>query len=475
MQIEAMKRVHLMGVGGAGMSGLALLLKELGLDVSGCDMVRTFYVEKLLQHGIEFVAGHHKDHLSTFKPDLLIYTSAISQDHPEIQEARERGIRVARRAEVLSLLFNHRSGIGVAGTHGKTTTSSMISLIAEQARMDPTVALGGELCDIGCNAKIGHGQYMVAELDESDGSFELFNSEIAVVTNIDWDHVDHYPTLECVVGAFDRFLHNLKPNGLAVVCGEDKGTSRLLSEHHYPRLETYGWGNSWDWGAVNVTHLQGGGVVYTVLHEGNEMGDVKLRVSGEHNVLNSLAACAVAFSIGIPFDVTARALSGFRGAKRRLQYIGGNEDVDIYDDYGHHPREIRATLETVRKIFPSRRIVVVFQPHRYTRTAAMYREFAEVLSIADEVFLLPIYGADEKPMDGVDSKLIFNSFSSRGIPRCTLCATFAEAEERLLGNLRKGDLLLTVGAGNVCSIGKKLADKIGKRETSTKDALVISA
>lgn len=464
-RIESVRRAHLMGIGGAGMSGLALLLKELGIEVTGCDMARTSYIDRVIQKGIRFESGHAAEHIRAFEPDLLVFTSAISSDHPEILAARQEGVRVARRAEVLSRIFNARRGIGVAGTHGKTTTSSMIALVLEAAGAQPTVALGGELCDIGCNAKLGSGEFMVAELDESDGSFELFDCEIALITNVDWDHVDHYPSHDSVVAAFHRYLDRLKPGGRAIVCGEDPGGERLLREREGrgEHLESYGFGGGWDWGAVEITHTYGGGVSFEVLRHGTSIGRISLRVSGEHNVLNALAACAAAVRVGIPFETVVQALRGFRGAKRRLQYVGSHAGYDIFDDYGHHPREIQATLASLRSIFPGRRLIVLFQPHRYTRTSAMYAQFAEVLATADEVILLPIYGADEDPLPGVGSHLIAEAYPSAARSRVRLVASFPEAVEAALSRAQEGDLFLTVGAGSIASLGKRILEAMLSR------------
>jgi len=293
-----------MGIGGAGMSGLALLLKELGYEVSGCDVNRTSYVDRVIEKGIDFVIDHEMGHLDAYSPDLLIYSSAIPDQNEELQEAFRRDIIVAKRADVLSWLFNSKKGIGIAGTHGKTTTSSMIAMILEQAGLEPTVAIGGELCDIGVNAKLGSGPYMVAELDESDGSFEGFAPEITIVTNADWDHVDHYPDITSVLNAYQRFMAKTKDGGTAIVCGEDSGIRKL-----YPLIssvtttETYGFGTGWDWGACNLVHLEGGGVLFSVYHQGKEICEMKLSISGDHNILNSLAAIVVARRLNIPFSL----------------------------------------------------------------------------------------------------------------------------------------------------------------------------
>lgn len=458
-------KIHLMGIGGAGMSGLALLLKGMGCQVSGCDAAKTSYSKKLVQGGMEVLMGHDEAHIGRFMPDLLVYTSAIEDSHPEIVEARRLGVTVAKRAEVLSAIFNSKRGFGVAGTHGKTTTSSMLALIAERHGISPTVAIGGELCDIGCNAKLGTGDVMVAELDESDGSFELFEPEVAVVTNVDWDHVDHYGSVHDVLDAFLRFVGGMKDGGALVICADDGGNQELLRRIEFRdkciRVLKYGWGTSWDWGAANVCHIDGGGVAADVYRDGKFCGELRLRVSGEHNVLNALGACAAAEMMGVPFKASSSILSSFSGAKRRFQRVGSSGGVDVFDDYGHHPREIQATINAARGAFPGRRLIVVFQPHRYTRTSAMYGDFARVLALADKALVLPIYPADEKPISGVSSSLIVDNFPE-GASSPVLCGSFDEAVNTLSGFCRQGDVVLTVGAGNVSCLGERIVNALGE-------------
>ena len=465
-KLDKYKRFHLMGIGGAGMSGLALLLSQLGYEVSGCDVAHSCYVDKISKRGIDFKIGHGKDHIEEFAPDALVCSSAIPAGNAELKFASSKGIPIFKRAEVLSWLFNDRSGIGVAGTHGKTTTASMIGLMFELANMNPTVAIGGELCDIGGNAKLGKGPHMIAELDESDGSFELFRSEVAVVTNADWDHVDHYPHFHSVVNAFERFLCNRKDDGVAVLCGEDKGVQVLIEDSALDNVITYGWGTSWDWGAIDVSHKAGGGTSFKVLHKGKFIDTVELRVSGDHNVLNALAACAVANLYSIPMEVIKEALKRFSGAKRRLQHMGKIGEVDIFDDYGHHPSEINATLMALKKIFPERRITAIFQPHRYTRTAAMYKEFAESLMVADKVFLMPIYPADEAPIEGVSSSLIYNAIIDKNREKFSLCSNSDEVVDRVCEGVKSGDVILTIGAGDVFMVGDKIIKILQGRDLS---------
>ncbi len=465
-----------MGIGGAGMSGLALLLRQFGMNISGCDVSHTHYIHKIATQGIKFSLGHDKNHLDVYKPEAVIYSSAIPSDTEELLEARRKGILTFKRAEVLSWLFNMRKGIGIAGTHGKTTTASMTGLILENAGLDPTVAIGGELCDIGGNAKLGSGAHMVAELDESDGSFELFRSHVAVVTNADWDHVDFYPNFNSVLKAYKRFLENRAEEGTAIICGEDKGLSILLQNNIQGKYLTYGWGNGWDWGARDVRHTPGGGVSYTVCRKGSPVCDIVLQVSGEHNVLNSLAACAAADSAGIPLELSAQALRSFRGAKRRLQHMGfiNRMNVDIYDDYGHHPREVSATLSTLKKMFPDRRLTAVFQPHRFTRTAAMYREFAEVLSLADGLFLLPVFPADEIPIEGVSSTLIGDLVMQKGHGEYALCNDMDEVVNRICSSVKEGDVITTIGAGDVSIVSEKIMQRL-ERKGVTLDAVAVKA
>ncbi len=451
------KRIHLMGIGGAGMSGLAILLRQIGAEVSGCDLFQTSYMKALKSKNIPIEMEHDARHIDKFSPDILVFSSAIPSDHPEILKAWQNGISVARRAEVLSLIFNSRRGVGVAGTHGKTTTSSMISLIAEMAGTDPTIAIGGELSDIGTNAKLGSSDYMIAELDESDRSFVYFHPEIAIVTNIDWDHRDHYITFKSVTDAFYEFLSNCKNGRRIILCMEDNGINAIRAD--YPigdGIITYGWGTSWNWGATEVVHHMGGGVSFTLNHDGIPLCTVNLAVSGEHNVLNALAASAASYEMGLSIAEICKGLSVFSGAKRRLQKTGSVDDILIYDDYGHHPNEISATLNAVRKIFPERRLVAVFQPHRFSRTAALYKEFATALSLADRAFILPIYGSDEQPIEGVSSKMIIDAVSEDNRSHCELSGNFDDVVKSVCSVARNGDLILTIGAGSVGTLGKKI-------------------
>lgn len=466
VDLNKIRNIHLMGIGGAGMSGLALLFHELGFNVSGCDMGRNSYAEKIEKRGVKVLYGHDVKHLDDCHVDLLAYSSAILPSNAELIEARRRNIPVLKRAELLSLLFDSKKGIGVAGTHGKTTTTSLISFILEQADMKPTIAVGGELCDIGCNAKIGTGEYMVAELDESDESFEYFHPYFSVVTNVDWDHVNQYPSIQAVADAFVRFLSNIKPDGRLFLCGEDSGVRRVIAElpeDLKQKMFLYGRDPSFDFYATDIQYHCGGGLSYTFYAKGKKMGTIDLVISGEHNVLDSLAACGVAYELGVPFAIVQKSMRMFHGAKRRLQMRAMCPDnILVYDDYGHHPREMEATLNAVRLMYPDRRIVLIFQPHRYTRTQALFGQFARVLASVPQAVLLPIYAADERPIEGVSSKLISAEVARLG-GNCILASNKIEAADKVLEIVRPGDFILTEGAGDVYVIGDLIVQELNKK------------
>ena len=431
------------------MSALAILLKAHGLDVSGCDLKTPHYD----LGSIPFTLSHSESHIDTYKPDALILSSAIRHDNPEVVSAVSKGIPIFSRAQALSYLFNRSDGIGIAGTHGKTTTTSMTGLIFLKAGKNPTVYVGANVPDIGTNAVSGSGSQFIAELDESDGTFELFTPSVAIITNADWDHVDHYPAREDVIKAFTRFSDGRKQGGTLILCAEDEGASRVYENCDKNRGEIlrYGWGKSWDWGAYDLTKTHGGGISCRVSHHGREIGALTLTVSGEHNVLNSLAAIAAADLRGIDFGTSSEILHDFHGSERRMQVKGETfSGILVMDDYAHHPSEIRATLEAVRGIYPERRLVVVYQPHRFTRTAMFAGEIAAALSLAAKAYVLPVYAASEKEIPHSSSDEIIRLSNGR-----IHAATIEDAPGILRDELKPGDLLLTMGAGDVYSLGEK--------------------
>ena len=451
--LNHISRVHLMGIGGAGMSALAVLLKAHGLIVSGCDLKSPHYD----LGSIPCEIPHSRNHIDTYKPEALILSSAVSRDNPEVVYALEKGVKILSRAQALSSMFNRSFGIGIAGTHGKTTTSSMTGLIFLKAGLNPTVYVGANVPDIGTNAVSGSGPHFIAELDESDGTFELFTPQIAIITNADWDHVDHYPTREAVIEAFVRFSDGRKEGGTLILCAEDEGASKVFDMCGKSRGEIlrYGWGKNYDWGAYDITRNHGGGISCRVSHNGHEAGTLSLSVSGEHNILNALAAISAADICGVDFAESSEILRGFHGSERRMQVKGITPDnVLVMDDYAHHPSEIRATLEAVRGIYPERRIVVLYQPHRFTRTAIFAGDIARSLSMADRAYILPVYSAGEKecPHSSSEEVIRLSSGNIRAV-------SFDEADDVLRSELLPGDLLLTMGAGDVYRTGEKFLDE----------------
>ena len=439
-----------MGIGGSGMSALALLLEAEGFEVSGCDLHEPHYDLGT----IPFQLNHSERHIDTFKPQALILSSAVSRNNPEVLRAKEKGIIILSRAEALSTLFNKSQGIGIAGTHGKTTTSSMTGLIFLKAGLKPTVYVGANVPDIGGNAVLGSGPHFIAELDESDGTFELFSPQVAIITNADWDHVDHYHERNDVIKAFTRFADGRRENGTLIICAEDEGASEVFGLCSKSRGEIlrYGWGKSFDWGAYDINKTHGGGISFRVARKGKELGLVELSVSGEHNVLNALAALSAADVCGTDFSVSAEILREFHGSERRMQVKGLTpDDILVMDDYAHHPSEIRATLNAVKGIYPERRTVVIYQPHRFTRTAKFAGDIAAVLDTAEKSFILPVYSAGEKECPHSSSQEIIRLSKKNNIKP----VDFSEALTALKNELRPGDILLTMGAGDVYRIGEK--------------------
>ena len=446
-------RVHLMGIGGAGMSALAKLLQARGITVTGCDLHEPHYDLT----GIACIIGHSESHITDLKPNALILSSAIHQDNPEVIYAQSHGIPIISRAQALSSLFNQSHGIGIAGAHGKTTTSSMTGLIFLKAGKNPTVYIGANVPDIGSNAVSGTGEHFIAELDESDGTFELFHPSTAIITNADWDHVDHYPTRESVIQAFTRYADGRKDGGTLILCAEDDGASQVceLCDKSRGTILRYGWGKSHNWGAYDVEASHGGGISCTVSHNGQELGRLELSVSGEHNILNALAAIAVAHTWGIDFMASARILKDFHGSERRMQVKGiTDSDILVMDDYAHHPSEIAATLKAVRSIYPNRRLVVVYQPHRFSRTAKFAPEIARALCQADKIYVLPVYSAGEQAIPHSSSDEVVQYGAGKILP-----ITFGTAGEILKSEVKQGDILLTMGAGDVYKLGENFVNE----------------
>ncbi|MGE4296399.1 MAG: UDP-N-acetylmuramate--L-alanine ligase [Desulfovibrionaceae bacterium] len=447
------KKIHMVGIGGSGMSGIAEVLLNLGYEVAGSDMADSAVVKRLRGCGATVHIGHKAEHLG--EAHVLVKSTAVTMANPEVAEAVRRGIPVIPRAEMLAELMRLRTGIAVAGTHGKTTTTSFLAAIFDAAELDPTVIIGGRLNAYGSNARLGGGEFLIAEADESDGSFLCLFPISTVVTNVDADHLDYYADQNAIDAAFTTFMNKIPFYGVNVVCGDDPGVARLLP--HIKRLVlTYGFGahNTLRGEVVEL----GARSRFKVFLRGEYLGEVSLGQPGRHNVLNALGAIGVALECGIDKDVAFAGLAAFGGVGRRFELKGEKNGVVVVDDYGHHPAEIAATLATARDCYPDRRLVVVFQPHRFTRTQALFGEFCTVFGNADLLLLTEIYPASESPIPGVSGMSLAMGITQVTDTKVDFYPDFDVVNEALPSILRPGDLLLTLGAGNVWTVGQKYLD-----------------
>ena len=448
-------KIHFVGIGGIGMSGIAELLLNLGYGVSGSDLKESDITRRLSGLGGAISFGHQAGNVAA-DVDVVVTSSAVKRTNPEVVTARERQIPVIPRAEMLAELMRLKEGVAIAGSHGKTTTTSLIATVVAHAGLDPTAVVGGKLNALGSNAKLGNGQLMVVEADESDGSFLRLSPTIAVITNIDAEHLDHYGTVEALQQAFVDFADRVPFYGLAVLC-----LDHPVVQHLIPRLTkrstTYGLSPQADWRADHVRHAAFSST-FVVSHKGERQGEVTLRMVGVHNVLNALATCAVAHELEIPFTVTAEALGGFAGVQRRFTVRGEARGVTVVDDYGHHPAEIKATLAGARASFPDRRIVCAFQPHRYTRTRDLLGDFATAFNDADVLVLSEIYAAGEDPIAGTSGARLHEAVRACGHRDATFVAERSELAARLREKVRDGDLVLTLGAGDITHAGEELLE-----------------
>lgn len=455
VKLRETKHIHFVGIGGIGMSGIAEVLLNLGYAVSGSDLVQSETTSRLSGLGGQVRIGHEEGNVQG--ADVVVISSAVRPDNPEILAAREAGIPVIRRAAMLNELMRMKYGIAVAGSHGKTTTTSMIATIMARAELDPTVVIGGKVDIFGTNARLGEGDYLVAEADESDGSFLQLTPTIAVVTNIDNEHLDHYGTFQDLRDAFAIFLEKVPFYGRAILCLDDPEVAGLLADIDRPYL-TYGLTAQAHIMASNVEHF-GFGSTFVVSEKGQELGKVDLRVPGLYNVYNSLAAMAVAMELEIPFETTAEALNSFGGAQRRFQLKGEVAGVAVYDDYGHHPTEIRVTLDAARQGWEGR-ILVIFQPHRYSRTRDLLSEFGTAFHNADEVLVCDIYGAGEDKIENLTGEDVAQTVASHGHRGVSYVGSRQDAVERALEILKPGDLIFTFGAGDIWKSGEELIRRL---------------
>jgi len=447
MNFENIKTIHFVGIGGIGMSGVAEILADRGLVVSGCDLKASAMTDLLIGRGIPVTIGHDPAHLHG--ADMVVVTSAVKGYNAEIDSALQRGIPVVKRKEILGHIVNRKRAIGVSGTHGKTTTSAMIAVILEEAGLDPTVIIGGMLRNIGSNAKSGGGDFLVVEADEYDRTFHELRPEIAVITNVEADHLEYYGSFEAIVEAFRIFATRVKPGGAVIGCVDDPIVRDLLEKISgaTQKIIRYGLSDAADLRATNIVYSERGSTF-----EVPRVGGFRLFVPGEHNVRNALAAIAVARELGITTQATAAGLARFLGVDRRFQILGEFAGAIVVDDYAHHPTEIRATLTAARRGYPKRRVVALFQPHLYSRTRDFALEFGESLLVADVALVAPIYAAREQPIEGITSKLIADAVGGVEYLERSNDAIIEELRRRLQPN----DLFIAMGAGDVHQIAEAL-------------------
>ncbi len=456
MTVAAGQWIHMVGIAGAGMSGIARVLAEQGCKVSGSDLQDSDVTRALNDMGVTIYQGHASSNLQE-EVDLLVVSSAIPEDNAEVRMARDRNIPVLKRGEMLARLVNNKKGIAVAGAHGKTTTTAMLYTLFSDCELDPTFIVGGELQESHLGARLGRSEYAVVEADESDASFLELTPYVAVVTNIEDDHLDYYRSLENIKQAFKQYINGVQRDGFAIVYGEDESIKNICAEIS-TRVITYGEENSNDYYLRDWVPA-GMGSRFTLYQNDVALGEIELSVPGKHNALNALAALATALEIGLDFAPLKQAIKNFRGTKRRFQIVGRQHSVLIVDDYAHHPTEIRATIAAARNFHPQGRLLVVFQPHRYTRTQLLGRQLGEALKDCDLVIVTDVYAAGEKSIPGVSGAKVYEAACRAGalsIYRPSL----DDAESTLLESIQENDLIITMGAGDIWKLGPGLLDKL---------------
>lgn len=449
--------IYFVGIGGIGMSGIAELLLNLGYRVSGSDIAVSDITDRLEKLGGTIYEGHNAENIRDV--DVVVISSAIRQDNPETQAALTRSIPVIPRAEMLAELMRLKYSVAIAGAHGKTSTTSITAAVLAAGGLDPTVVIGGKLKSIGTNAVLGKGDFIVAEADESDGSFLKFNPTISVVTNIDLEHLNFYRDIDEIKSVFASFIDRIPFYGLAVLCLDNEHVQALIPTIK-KRYVTYGLSAQADFQAVNV-RFDGTLSLFTVQCGGTPLGDIRLNLPGIHNVTNALASIAVGRELEIPFETIQVALETLQGVQRRMEIKGEVGGMKIVDDYGHHPTEIKMTLDAARNSWPNRRLVVVFQPHRYTRTKALFDSFSRAFYQSDILLLLPIYSAGEQRIEGVDHRSLADGISAHGHKNVLTADNVKEAVRALTEIVRGDDIVLTLGAGNVWQVGEALLETLG--------------
>jgi UDP-N-acetylmuramate--alanine ligase len=440
-------KIHFVGIGGSGMSGIAEVLINLGHIVSGSDLKKTNITDHLEEIGAKVYIGHNAENVTSV--DVVVTSSAIDRDNPEVDAALKNKIPIIPRVEMLAELARLRHAVTIAGTHGKTTTTSLTSLVLSEGGLDPTIVIGGRLKNLNTSARLGKGAYIVVEADESDGSFLKLSPVVTVVTNIDNDHLDYYGSMDALKEAFINHINSIPFYGAAIICSEDNTIKEIMCKIKRKYI-TYGLSGSPDIKATNIKVLETC-TSFDVFYMNKKLGNVYIKVPGEHNVLNSLAAIGVGIRLGIPFALITKAISSFGGIGRRLEIKGEKNGIMVIDDYGHHPTEVEATLKAIKHFWPKRKLIVLFQPHRYTRTKNLFDEFGKSFKYADIVQVLDIYSAGEKAIDGVNAELVLNSL----LKNKSIADKFIDIKT-LSKSLSFGDIVLTLGAGDVWKKGEEL-------------------
>ncbi|HSW63821.1 MAG TPA: UDP-N-acetylmuramate--L-alanine ligase [Dissulfurispiraceae bacterium] len=456
------RALHFVGIGGVGMSGIAEVLHNLGYDVTGSDAKESETTVRLRDLGIRVFIGHHPSNIG--RSHVVVVSSAVKADNPEVVSARSKAVPVITRAEMLAELGRLKYGVLVAGAHGKTTTTSLIATIVGEGGLDPTVVIGGKLKAIGSNAKLGQGEFLVAEADESDGSFLKLSPTIAVITNIDKEHMDFFHDMDSMKRAFLSFINKVPFYGIAIVCIENEHVREILP-HISRRCVTYGLTESADIYAKNITN-EGPRMQFDAFIRGESLGTFILPMPGIHNVLNSLSAIAAAMELRIPVEIIRRALASFGGIHRRFERKGEVAGILVYDDYGHHPAEILAVLSAARRCFGDHRIVAAFQPHRYSRTHDQMEAFAACFRDADRLYLLDIYAAGEKPIEGVSSAVLCKKIAENGFADAYHLPDKESAAADICDDLKPGDVVFTLGAGDVYKVGERILQIQASRSRS---------
>jgi len=447
------RHIHFVGIGGIGMSGIAELLANIGYKVSGSDLSSSATTERLVSLGCTVFYGHHGDHVEG--ADVVVASSAISAANPEVTAARIQNVPVVMRAEMLAELMRLKKyGIAIAGSHGKTSTTSMVSWVMAQAGLDPTIVVGGKVDCLGGNAKLGESDYLVAEADESDGSFLKLSPILEVITNIDFEHPDYYDDIDQVKDAFLQFIDKIPFYGAAIICLDDAHVAEIMPLIG-KRVITYGLSRQADLYGENIEYRKGRSC-FDVYSEGKMLGRVELLQPGQHNVYNALATIAVGLELEIDFGAISSALGNFAGVQRRLELKGEASGITVIDDYGHHPTEIRATLNAVKQAWPEKRLVVLFQPHRFSRTKGLFNEFQTCFHQADYLVMTDIYAASEQPIEGIDSLSLLDKIKQHGQRRTAHVAEVEKLAAAVKDDLQPGDLVLTLGAGNIVRAGEDL-------------------